>query len=434
MADCRSRHTFRNWSRTLKFEVHQFCKPKTEARIVEIVKQARGAGGCVRTQGAGHSFSQLLPTDDTLISLDDLGGDIHVQGTRVRAPAGMRLKDLIGRLADVGLAVQNMGSVTEQSIAGAISTGTHGTGLSLGSMSTQVVGVKLITGNGDVVSFAEADAELRAARLSLGALGILTEVTLDCVPHYQIEYNAYVGQFDHVMANLDALKAENERVLLWWLVPFFDRDEVIVITKNPPGTPAGILGGAQDRVVHPFGIRNAPLGKGADELWMFIAAQGAGGSSGFRRVWHMEGDYDEMLTLPLLPIFHTECEYAIPHAHSVKALQAFRAVVEENDFKLKLPIEVRFTAGDDILLSPGNNGPVCYVGASTEDNTAEVFARFEPLMRTFEGRPHWGKHFTLTRKDIQGMYPATYDSFVDLRNALDPDKVFSNSLLRELLG
>jgi L-gulonolactone oxidase len=167
---------------------------------------------------------------------------------------------------------------------------------------------------------------------------------------------------------------------------------------------------------------------------MFIAAQGAGGSSGFRRVWHMEGDYDEMLTLPLLPIFHTECEYAIPHAHSVKALQAFRAVVEENDFKLKLPIEVRFTAGDDILLSPGNNGPVCYVGASTEDNTAEVFARFEPLMRTFEGRPHWGKHFTLTRKDIQGMYPATYDSFVDLRNALDPDKVFSNSLLRELLG
>lgn len=146
----------------------------------------------------------------------------------------------------------------------------------------------------------------------------------------------------------------------------------------------------------------------------------------------MKGDYDEMLTLPLLPVFHTECEYAVPHQQAVPALVAFRRVVEENDFDLKLPVEVRFMDGDDLLLSPGNQGPVCYIGASTEDNTAEVFSRFEPLMRQLGGRPHWGKHFTLTRDEIEAMYRGGYDDFVALRNRLDPDRVFSNSLLTEI--
>ena len=109
-------------------------------------------------------------------------------------------------------------------------------------------------------------------------------------------------------------------------------------------------------------------------------------------------------------------------------------MVEENDFRLRLPVEARFSAGDDILLSPANAGPVCYIGASTEDNTAEVYSRFEPLMRSFGGRPHWGKHFTLMRNEIQAMYGTSYDAFVSLRDTLDPDRVFSNSLLRDVFG
>jgi FAD/FMN-containing dehydrogenase len=434
MADCKTGHKFKNWAHTLEFKPRQFCKPKTEQRITEIVKEARARHGCVRTQGAGHSFSQLLPTDDTLVSLDDMDNEwIAVHGKEVRVPAGMRIKDLIKALKKEKLALKNIGSVTEQSIAGAASTGTHGTGITFGSISTQIVAAKLVDGQGNVVTLPKGDARLRAASLGLGALGILTEVTLDCVDLYTLEYNAYVGKFDDAMAILDRLTAENERVLLWWLVPLFDRDEVVIITKNKPGTPPGVLASAADLVKPAFGIPLKPLGKDLDALWTFLAAQG--GSAGkFRRIWHFSGDYDEVLTLPLLPVFHTECEYAIPHAAAVPAIKRFREIVEENDFELKLPLEVRFSAQDDLLLSPSYDGPSCWIGASTEDNKAEVFARFEPLMQEFRGRPHWGKHFTLTRESIKGMYGGRYDDFLALRNAFDPDRAFANTFLRDVLG
>jgi FAD/FMN-containing dehydrogenase len=434
MADCKTGHKFKNWSHTLKFKPRQFCKPKTEQRIAEIVKEARARHGCVRTQGAGHSFSQLLPTDDTLVSLDDMDNEwIAVQGKEVRVPAGMRLKDLVKALKKEKLALKNLGSITEQSIAGAVSTGTHGTGLTLGSISTHIVAAKLVDGLGNVVTLPKGDPRLRAASLGLGAVGILTEVTLECVDLYKLEYNAYVGKFDDAMAILDRLAVENERVLLWWLVPLFDRDEVVILTKNKPGTPPGALASADDLVKPAFGIPLQPLGKDLDALWTFIARQGGSGGK-FRRIWHFSGDYDQVLTLPLLPIFHTECEYALPQADVVPAMKGLREIVEENDFELKLPVEVRFSAQDDLLLSPSYDRASGWIGAATEDNTAQVYARFEPLMQKFQGRPHWGKHFTLTRDTIKGMYGRRFDDFLALRDAFDPDRVFANTFLRDILG
>jgi FAD/FMN-containing dehydrogenase len=377
----------------------------------------------------------LLPTNDTLVSLDDMNNDwIKVSGKEVTLPAGMRLKDLVKALAKQKLALKNMGSITEQSFAGATATGTHGTGLAFGSLSTQIIAARLVDGQGKVVDLPKGDQRLRAAKLGLGALGILTEITIECVDHYQLEYNAYVAKFDDVMAVIGQLNAENDRVLLWWLVPFFDRDDVVVVTKNKPGTPPGVLANAADLVRLPFGIPHTPLGKGPDALWNFIAAQSRSSGSKFRKVWHRSGDYDDILTLPLLPVFHTECEWAIPVANTVAAMNGFREIVEENDFELKLPVEVRFNAGDDLLLSPSNNGAVCWIGASTEDNTAEVYARFEPLMLKHGGRPHWGKHFTLTLDMIKQMYGQNHKDFVALRNTLDPNRVFTNTFLRDVLG
>jgi FAD/FMN-containing dehydrogenase len=438
MSDCRSGHVFTNWARTLEFKPRQFCKPRTEAAIVEIVNEARRTHGCVRTQGAGHSFSQLLATNDTLVSLDEMDQNNTYRidnGTEVSVSAGIRLKDLIVKLKGEGLALKNMGSVTEQSIAGAALTGTHGTGIRLGALPTQILAARMVTGDGNVVMLDKGDPRLKAACLSLGALGIMTKLTLDCVPYYSLDYNVYVGKFDDVMASLDQLVEENVRVLLWWLVPLFGRDDVIIITKNPLGHPPGLLANAESRVPPSLGLPLAPLGKGIDSLLSAVAAQGLGTGGGtFKKIWHMRSGYENVLTLPLLPIFHTECEYAIPAANAAPAMQAFREVVEENDFKIRLPVEVRFTAADDQLLSPCNKGPVCYIGASPEGNTAEVFARFEPLMWRFGGRPHWGKHFTLSRDAIKSMYGANYDAFVAERDAMDPERVFSNSFLTELFG
>ena len=433
MADCRSGHTFENWAHTLRFKPQWYCRPTTEQDVQKLVTDARARKGRVRTMGAGHSFSQLLATDDTLVSLDGMNDDwIAVQGREVTVAAGIRLKELIKALKGRNLALKNLGSVTEQSIAGAIATGTHGTGIGFGSLPTQVVGAKLVDGRGNVVSVPK-DERLKAVSLSLGALGILTEVTIDCVDFYRLEYNAYVAKFDHVMANLDRLVSENQRVLLWWLVPLFGRDEVVVVTKNEPGTPLGVLAEAGDPVNLPFGTPVRPLSMEVDGLWSLLAAQGSP-TNRFKRILHFTADYDDALTLPLLPVFHTECEYAIPAQNAVEALERLRGVVEESDLRLKLPVEVRFGAQDDLFLSPANSGMSCWIGASTEKNTAEVYARFEPLMLEFGGRPHWGKHFTLTRKAIQSMYGTSYDRFLEVRDELDPDRVFANSFLTHVLG
>ena len=423
----RSDYAFENWSHTIQFRPSRFCLPRTEQQVVEIVKEARAAGTRVRTQGAGHSFSQLLATTDTLVSLDALERPITVQGHRVTVPGGMRLKCAIEELRKRGHAFKNLGSITEQSIAGAFSTGTHGSGLRLGAIATQVVGVRMVTGNGDVHTISEQDTrDLAAARINLGALGIITEVTLECVPDHQLEYSAYMTTFEDVISEIDALNAENDRVVLWWLLlPVGRRDTVALITKN-----SGAARGTLSRASAAPGAA-VPRRLAMDEQDLREVAKAAP-VRGFNRIRHVVSSYDEALTIPLLPVFHRECEYAIPVEKTVDALKAMREVLEEGDLSLTLPVEVRFVAKDDILLSPCLGCNVCYIGASTLLNSTEVFERFEPIMKSLGGKPHWGKNFTITQREVQDMYPASYETFRTVRDQFDPKRVFANSMLNEL--
>lgn len=433
MLKCQANHIFRNWAQTLKFRPKRLCMPETEADVVALVKEAGNQGKTVRTQGAGHSFSQLLATDDTLVSLDDMPTAVSVNGKLATVSAGIRLKDLIVELKNRGLALKNLGSITEQSIAGATSTGTHGSGLRLGSISTQIEEVRLVAGTGGIRTVKRSDGDLLdAASLGLGLLGIQTEVTLECVDHYQLEYNAYVTTFDHVLPHIDQLNQENVRVVLWWfLPPVGSRNCVILITKNPPGHPKGMLGNATDAL--PVLVTNllGALPMDAEQLLGTFVLGAGPPQPGFKRIWTMTGDYDEILTLPLLPIFHRECEYAIPVRHTADALREMRKFLDEGDFTLRLPVEVRFVAADSALLSPANGRDVCYIGASTLDNATEVFERFEPLMKELEGRPHWGKNFTLTSEEVEGLYGAGYSRFKQIRRDFDPDGVFLNSFLAD---
>lgn len=430
-APCETSHTFDNWAGTIRFQPRRFCRPTTEAQVVAIVKDALAGGTRVRTQGAGHSFSQLLPTSDTLVSLDDLEVPVSADGGRVTVSGGMRLKRLIPELRGRGLALRNLGSITEQSIAGAFSTGTHGSGLRLGAIATQVVGLRLVTGEGEVRTIGEQDQEdLAAARINVGALGIITAVTLDCVPHYPLEYTAYLTTFDEVIGRIDELVQQNVRIVLWWLPPAdCPRDTVVLITKNPLDQAGGGIapreGGAGT------GVRRERLSKDPGALRR-LAGRGARGTSGLKKVFHYVGDYDQVLTIPLLPIFHRECEYAIPADRATQALKELRAIVEEGDVSLSLPVEVRFVAEDDILLSPAHGRAVCYIGASTLVNSTEVFERFEPLMKRLGGAPHWGKNATVTQQEVAAMYPATYERFRRVRDRYDPKRVFTNTLLSEL--
>jgi L-gulono-1,4-lactone dehydrogenase len=430
--NCKSNYTFENWAHTVKFKPERFCEPGTEAEVVEIVKDALAKGNTIRTQGAGHSWSQFIVTDKTLLQLDKLNRGLiaDVLNRRYTVQAGIRLKDLIKNLAFDGLAMKNLGSVTEQSIAGAISTGTHGTGLGLGNLSSFIVGMKLVTGTGDVLTIKDTDKDLLdAARVSIGALGIITEVTVECVPMYDLEYRAYLCKFDDVIDKLDILNQENVRFLIWWLVsPIGAKDNVIVITMNPPGTPPGMLG--QAAPASGGAANRERLGMDTNDLLSLVLSLFPGGK--FRQILARKGRYDEILTIPLLPILHRESEYAIPVENASAALRSLRQIFDEGDFSTTLPVEIRFVAQDQSLLSPSRGRNVCYIGVSTQPNATEMFARTEPVLKELGGRPHWGKHSTLKRSEVEAMYPDSFDKFRQIRKQLDPKGVFSNTLFRQL--
>jgi FAD/FMN-containing dehydrogenase len=423
---------FRNWSQTVELRPRQFCKPTTESDVVALVKRAIDNGTHIRTQGSRHSFAQLLVTGDTLVTLEHMKGSISASGHRATVPAGIRLEDLVDQLKQRGLGMRNFGSIMKQSIAGAFSTGTHGSGITFGAIPTQVVGMKLVDGYGKVRTITDqprGNDDLRAARINVGLLGIITEVTLECVDFYQLDYAAYVTTLDEIIANIDQLVAENDRVVVWWLLMSDDKDKrntCILITKNSVDhTVSSVLPQPEGMIA-----KCDPLSK---DLLLLLAIIGKAPKKGFKLITRCRDDYYKVLTLPLLPVYHRECEYAIPAGSAVAALKSMREIVEEGDITLTLPVELRWVAQDNSLLSPCYNGPVCYIGASTLLNSTEVFERFEPLMKSLGGRPHWGKCYTLTQDEVAKMYPTTYNTFRTVRDTYDKNRVFTNTLLSELI-
>jgi len=430
MPDFKSNYTYENWAHTLKFKPERFYEPDTEQKVIEIVKDALSRGGRVRTRGGGHSWSHFVVTDDALVQLDDLkkGLIADVLNRRYTVQAGIRLKELIHNLALDGLAMKNLGSITEQSIAGAISTGTHGTGIRFGNLSTSIVGMKLVTGTGDLLTIKETDVDLlEAARVSIGALGVITQITIECVPMYELEHTTYFCKFDDVIDKLDVLSQENERFLLWWLVaPIGPKDNVLAVTMNPPGSPPGLLGQADA----PATAGGNPLPMNTNDLLSMVLHLFP--HKPFHQFLKRRGRYDQILTIPLLPVLHREFEYAIPAEKAGEALRSLRRIFEEGDISTTLPVEVRFVAADHSLLSPARGKDVCYIGVSTQPNANEVYSRVEPIMKDFGGRPHWGKHFSLKRSEVEAMYPDSYDKFCQIRKQLDPEGVFTNTLIQQL--
>jgi FAD/FMN-containing dehydrogenase len=420
---CKTGKTFKNWAETIEFKPKFYCHPQNAAGVQSIIQRAATNNEHVRIQGNGHSWSQFVQTKDHLLQLDEFGDAVTAQpGNQVSVHAGIKLKKLIERLRGLNppLALRNTGSILEQSIAGAISTGTHGTGLGLGNLATQVVGMTLLTMKGNTPTPLSLPAQgldhFRAARVSMGALGIITQITLQCIEDYDVELKAFKKSFAEIanQAVIDQLNAANQRVRLWWFLPPLFGAEVLVTTMN-----------------------NIPNGNDTqfpEALVAFLEFLAEGTES---NPLALRGPYNELLTLPFQEVKHRECEYAIPVEKTAEALNALKEIIDEGDFKTDLPVEVRFVQADDALLSPANGRDVCYIGVNTkahnEDPSAnELFARFEPLMKQFGGRPHWGKHFTLTPDDLTKMYGADYEKFKTIRNELDPTGLFENTLIRNL--
>ncbi|WP_433554661.1 D-arabinono-1,4-lactone oxidase [Micromonospora zamorensis] len=398
---------FVNWSGSLSFAPREHAEPVDEDAVRDAVVRARQAGRTIRPVGSGHSSSPLVSTDDILLSVDRLTGVVAEDAGRARVWAGTKLRALGEGLFDAGLAMDNLGDVDYQTIAGATATGTHGTGLGFGNLGTQVDGVRLVTGTGDVLDIsAHHNADLLpAARLSLGALGVVTQVTLDVQPRYELHRRCWCAHIDWTLDHLAELQHTNRNMDFYWY-PRSDQTQIRTLNRRDLGSNG--RGWASPRVPdsEPYGapreIRSGPV----------------------HRTIPQERD-----------LRFEEIEYMLPSdAFPACFAEVRRRILTRHRRVSGWRVLVRTIAADDIWLSNAYGRPTTTIAClqNTSLPYEEYFQDMEAVFRQYGGRPHWGKKHWLTARDLRPLYPR-WDDFQAARRRLDPDGVFASPYLTRLL-
>jgi L-gulonolactone oxidase len=426
---------WRNWARD------QYCVPVARVAasgredVVAAVGRAAGEGRAVRAVGAGHSFSEIALTNGYQVALDAMDRvlDVDPASGLVRVQAGISIHALSRRLAEHGLALANLGDVDRQSLAGAIATATHGTGARLGNIGSQVTAVQLVAGDGSVVELDESDPDgLRAARASLGALGIVTELTVRCVPAFTLSAVDAPLPLDETLARLDELADAHDHFELFVfpharhaLTRANDR------TDAPPAPRARAHAWADDVLLanhafHAFCLAGRAFPRRIPVINRLVTRL-AGASRRVDRSF-------EIFASPRLVRF-TEMEYALPRAHTAEAVRAVMDLVERRGFAVPFPIECRFVAPDDALLSTAYGRETGYVAVHMFRGMEwePYFRAVAELMDALDGRPHWGKRHFQTAGGLRLRYPE-WDRFQAVRARLDPEGRFANAYLDRVLG
>ena len=427
----------KNWAGNQRCVPRGVHLPTSTAEVAAIVRTAAEAGERVKVIGGAHSFTDVAMTDGHLLSLDAMNQLLAVggpEGLDVTVQAGIRLYDLNDALAARGLAMPNLGDINTQSIAGAIATATHGTGASHGNIATTIVGMEIVTGDGGVRRVDEDnDSELlRVARVGVGALGVVTEVTLRCVPTFNLHAVETIEPLTDVLADFGRVMHGTDHVEFYWM-PGARRCQVKrnTRTESPPA-PQSRAAYIRDKWIAEnlaFGAvcrvgRRYP--KAAPRIAKLIT------SAASER--ELIDRSDHVFSSPRHVRF-VEMEYGIPFDAVPEAIGRIGSLVSSLPFPPLFPIEVRASAGDDIPLSTANgraSGWVAvhqYIGAPYES----YFQGVEHIMNDYVGRPHWGKLHFQTAVTLASRYPE-WDRFQATRTALDPQGTFANAYTDRVLG
>jgi len=410
--------------------------PTTPEEVVDAVQRAAERGLGVKMPGTGHSFTDIALADGILLRPERLRGitGIDREAMTVTALAGTPLDVLNHELERFGLSLHNMGDIAEQTLAGATSTGTHGTGGTVASLAAQVVGLELVTGDGTLLraSASENPDVFAVARLGLGALGIITTLTFAVEPVFTLEAYEHPMLWDEVLGNLDQLQAENHHFEFYWF-PHTDRCLVkennrILDDAEPLGRLRGlvddellsnVLFGALNRVGN---VRPSLIPRINEISGRALSARR------FSDVPH------RVFTSPRRVRFR-EMEYAVPREAGPDALREVRALIERSDWTISFPIEVRVAPADDLALSTASGRDVMYLAFHVNKQTDHraYFEAVESVLKGYDGRPHWGKLHTRTAADLAPAYPR-FEEFLAIRDRLDPDRLFTNRYLQRVLG
>jgi FAD-linked oxidoreductase len=415
-----------NWSGSQRATPTRFAQPRSSHELAEIVATAPGP---VRVAGAGHSFSAGAVTEGTLLSLDALDRVLDVHGDLVRVEAGIRLRALSRELYMRGLAMPNLGDIDAQSLAGALATGTHGTGTRLPNLSGQVVAVELLLGDGSERVVTGGD-ELLAARVSLGALGIITAVTVRCVPAFRLRHTDRPEPLEPLLQELQA-RADAHDHFEFWAFPHADiaLTRTLDRTDDPPAKPGRASAYVTDVVMdnHAFRVVNEVAKRVPRTIPRLNRLASAVASQRERVDWsHGIFASDRLVRFE-------EMEYSVPRAHAAEAVRAARRALERH--AVSFPIELRFTAGDDALLSPAHGRDSAFVAVHVFKGMPyeAAFRDVEAALSELDGRPHWGKRSFLDHTGLAPRYPRWAD-FQRIRHAFDPGGRFANAWVRDVLG
>ncbi|MGE3850267.1 MAG: D-arabinono-1,4-lactone oxidase [Planctomycetota bacterium] len=436
-----TRATFRNWAGQYACTPQRVHRPRSADEVAAVLADARARGRRVRVIGAAHSPSDIAMSDDELIALDLPPVCERVDDTRVRVSGDMPLRDLHPRLAALGLAMPNLGSISDQTVAGAIATATHGTGLRHGVLGTIVESAQVVAPTGVIAATGDM---LHAARCSLGCLGVHTSLVLNVVPAFDLDIHERPARLDDVLDRLDeSLAADHYR--FWW-VPHTDTALEWTATRVPPD--AALRRAPRASLAWWWRERFNGFHRFQCKLWL-----AALGLASLPRVnqWFARTMFnaERRVRVPSIAGFNFDClfrqhvdEWAIPREHCADALRRLRAAVDAEGLHAHLPVEVRFAAADDIWLSPCHGRESCYIGVIAyrpygrepgDRAHRRWFDAFERIMLDLDGRPHWAKRFGPTAADLALRYPRWHD-FQRVRAQLDPDGTLANSYTDRVLG
>ncbi|MEU1180842.1 D-arabinono-1,4-lactone oxidase [Streptomyces sp. NPDC005820] len=426
--------TWTNWSGEQTGHPMSVVRPHDEEDVVRAVRTATERGLTVRAVGSGHSFSDLVCTDGVMIDLSRMNRVLSVEEHRVTLQAGITLRELGPRNAEHGLSLENQGDIDAQTVAGALATATHGTGRTFGNLSSRVAGMRLVTADGTVRQLDRTTTPelLRAARVSMGALGIVTEVTVECVPLFALRRVDRPRPLDDVLAELDQLVDTNDH-FEFFVWPYTRTAMTRTSTRTddtPRPTPRW-----KRRLREEF-AENTVLGALCRVGRRFPSLVPAVNATVARSMSEsLVEDVAHRVYATARKVKFTESEYAIPRSHCAEALTACLRLVERQRLPILFPFEVRFTAADDAYLSTAEGRETCYIAAHQyQGMDADPFFRaFEDVMATYGGRPHWGKRHTLTGRTLRPLYPH-WDDFAEKRAELDPTGTFGNAHTRRVLG
>jgi L-gulonolactone oxidase len=428
---------WRNWARDQVCAPARIEQPRDERELAAAVARAVDAGLTVKAVGAGHSFTDAACTDGVMISLERMNAvvDVDRDSGLVEVQGGIRLHELGEQLAHHGRALQNLGDVATQSLAGAISTATHGTGLHYPNLSAQVHAINLITATGDLVKASVDDENqdtFRAARVAIGSLGVISTITLQTVPSYTLRRIDEPRPLQETLDALDHLVNGHEH---WEMFTFPYTDVAFTRmserTDEPPRPASKAV-----RVLKDVLAENLVLGAVCRAGKLVPGAVPRLNSTLPKLASREERlDRGDRVFANKRLVRFTEMEYAIPREHGAEAVRRILNMIEDRKLPITFPLEVRFSPADDAFIGPSYGRESCYIAVHVYRGTPHesYFRAVEEIMSSYGGRPHWGKRHYLSAAQLAERYPE-WESFQAVRERLDPGGVFQNDYTRRVLG